>query len=241
MKHKPIIGLTPLYDPEKNHPWMQEDYLDAVTAAGGIPIILPIRGPDNSIALLDIIDGLLLTGGPDIMPQLFGERLIPECGPCCPPRDELELPLIREALLKKIPMMGICRGIQTINVALGGTLYQDIPAQYQTGTPVLHRQQSHIDKSHPSHDIVICENSLLYRAVGRKNLMVNSMHHQTVKDIAPGLRAAAWSDDGLVECLESVNEPFVLGVQWHPECMHRRDESSMELFRFFVGEAGMRL
>ncbi|MCL2056215.1 MAG: gamma-glutamyl-gamma-aminobutyrate hydrolase family protein [Oscillospiraceae bacterium] len=237
MSRKPVIGITPLYNLEHNFPWMQVDYLDAVAAAGGLPVVLPSRTGGDAGALLDLADGVLFTGGPDIMPHLYGEQLIPQCGKCSPLRDEMEIPLAYEAASRRIPIVGICRGIQTINAALGGTLYQDIPTQHKSDTPVLHSQENHIEKAWPSHKVTVQKGSLLHKAAGEDTLTVNSMHHQAVKNIAPGFKATAWSEDGIIECMEYSGDSFILGIQWHPECMHRRDEASMEIFRVFIAAA----
>jgi putative glutamine amidotransferase len=238
MSKKPVIGLTPLYDSEKKQIYMNGAYTGAVAAAGGIPVVLPlILKEEEGRTLLGALDGLLCTGGPDIMPHLYGEDTLKECGKQSALRDELELPLIREAVAAKVPVFGICRGIQSINVALGGTLYQDIPGQLTGRKPELfHNQSNYVESEWPMHGIKIEQNSILYGLVKAPRLMVNSYHHQAVKEPAPGLKITAWAEDGIIECIEALSGGFVLGVQWHPELMYNRDAMALGLFKLFIGE-----
>ena len=239
MKNRPLIGVTPQYNTKKEYPYSHIDYLEAVSAAGGLPLVLPIRlNAGDAEQLAETLDGVLFTGGPDIAPYLYGEIMIKECGEQCPLRDEMELGFARAAAAAGLPILGLCRGVQTINVAFGGALYQDIPSQYRGDTTVLHSQSHYVESGHPSHTVWIDENSELYEIIGKRDLLVNSFHHQAVKIVAPDMRVTARAEDGLIECLESRGNKYILGVQWHPERMFRRDKYALALFENFVKKCG---
>lgn len=232
---KPIIGLTPLYDYEKEKIWMRPNYLNAIVAAGGVPLVLPLIDDETDIsALARLCDGFLFTGGPDVHPALYKEDAMRYCGSIDDRRDTLELLLFHEASRLDKPIFGICRGIQLINVALGGSLYQDIPAQVQ-GEPIAHYQQPpyHV----PVHGVTVDCCSQLYRIVGQEQLMVDSMHHQAIKTLAPSLKCAARSRDDLIECVEMPGMRFLMAVQWHPEWMFAPLTASEKLFTAFVNAA----
>ena len=214
---KPIIGLTPLYDTLENKLWMRENYIEAVISNGGVPIILPLINEKSEIKkLAEICDGFLFTGGPDVHPKLFGEETLRFCGEIDERRDTFEILLLKEVLKLDKPVLGICRGIQLINVALGGTVYQDIPAQVK-GTPIMHYQKKPYDVG--VHSVTISKGTPLYDILKTEEIMVDSMHHQAVKDIAPNLRCAAISKDNIAECIYMPGKKFVMAVQWHPEYM----------------------
>lgn len=228
---KPTIGLIPLWDDEKDSLWMLPGYADALSEAGALPVTLPLTDDDDDLEqIADSIDGLLLTGGHDVSPSCYGEAPIPECSMPCERRDRMELQLIPKMIAAHKPVFGICRGIQMLNVALGGTLYQDLSAQHPS--PVEHHMLPPYDRA--VHQDTIVEGTLLHNILGVATMGVNSYHHQAVKDLAPGLTASAYSEDGLVEGTELEGEPFVLAVQWHPEFRFRTDGKSMALFRRFV-------
>ncbi|WP_444642365.1 gamma-glutamyl-gamma-aminobutyrate hydrolase family protein [Caproiciproducens sp. R1] len=230
---KPVIGLTPLYDTEQERFWMRPNYLRAVEEAGGVPLVLPLTGGEEDIAALaGLCDGFLFTGGPDVHPSLFGEETLRFCGAIDLRRDRFEILLLNRAVKLDKPVLGICRGIQLMNVALGGSLYQDIPAQVQ-GLPVAHCQKPPYDVG--VHGIVIEKESPLCAILHKTEMMVNSMHHQAVKDLAPPLRCAAHSADGLAECVWMPEKRFFLGVQWHPEYLSGPE--SEDLFRAFLRAA----
>jgi putative glutamine amidotransferase len=191
--------------------------------------------------MLDLIDGLLLTGGADIDPARFGEAEVhPRTYDILPDRDEAEIELTRGALSREIPILGICRGIQVLNVAMGGTLYQDVPDQFSA--EIAHRQHEEaIPADEPGHIINVAPNSLLERTYGEGPIGVNSFHHQAVKDLADGLVASGTSEDGLIEAVESPDRAFVLGVQWHPELMFARDERHLSPFAALVAAARSRV
>ncbi len=229
---KPIIGVVPLVDETKDSLWMLPGYMDGITAAGGIPVILPLTDDGEAIRqLLDTVQGILLTGGHDVSPGLYGEAPIPACGAASGERDAMERELLRQALERDLPVLGICRGLQFLNVFLGGGLYQDLPAQHPSGTE--HQQKPPYDV--PVHTVSIRKNSRLFRLLNTETLSVNSYHHQAIRKKADGLQTMAVSEDGLIEAVELPGKKFVWAVQWHPEFSHRRDDSSRVIFEAFVG------
>lgn len=184
----------------------------AIEGAGGTPIILPYGGAVEEIA--GLIDGLYVTGGNDIDPTYYGEQPAPGLGRLDPARDRFESQLIRAMLALGKPVLGVCRGAQILNVALGGTMYQDIASQVITPM-IQHDQQA--PAGHPFHDVEIAKDSLLARITGETVIRVNSRHHQANKEPGEGLIFSGYSSDGIVEAVESTTHPFALGVQWHPE------------------------
>ena len=232
---KPVIGLTPLYDIEQDRLWMRPNYLRAVIESGGVPLVLPLIDDQADIgALAALCDGFLFTGGPDVHPSLFNEDVMRYCGAIDENRDALEILLLHEAERLNKPVLGICRGIQLINVALGGSLYQDIPAQVEA-VPIAHYQQPpyHV----PVHSVTVERDSPLYHIVNKEVMMVDSMHHQAIKKLAPSLQCAAKSKDDLVECAFMPGKRFLMGVQWHPEWMFQPNSDSEKLFSTFVNAA----
>lgn len=195
---------------------LEMEGLQAVSRAGGLPIMLPETGtPSDAEQMIELIDGLILTGGADVAPQTYHEKPISERWPGDPKRDAYELRLIDLALKAKKPILGLCRGCQILNVYFGGTLYQDITSQ-KPGT-LLHRDVEKYD--HNNHFVSLEENGLLFPLYNKARLKVNSVHHQAVKDLGKGLKASAISEDGLIEAVELARplNSFLLGVQWHPE------------------------
>jgi putative glutamine amidotransferase len=189
-------------------------YLEAIEKAGGIPVVLaPLAGPAVD-ALLDRVDGLCLSGGPDIHPIAYGHQPHPALGPTAPRLDTFELRLARAAYRRGLPVLGICRGAQLLNVARGGTLHQHLPDV--VGTAVTHRQTE--DAVLPTHPVATARPSLLAEIVGAA-LQVNSLHHQAVDRLGAGLVASAWATDGTIEGFEARDHRFFLGVQWHAECL----------------------
>ncbi len=193
-------------------------YVNAVKKAGGVPLVIPMTTDDRQIdAILDVIDALIMTGGEDIAPlKYFGEEPHPNLGEVVPERDAFDIKLIQKAVAKGIPVLGICRGVQALNVAFGGTLYQDIPTQVPTYS-IQHSQDA--PGSVGTHSIAIDKNSVLYKQLGVEKIAVNSFHHQAVKDVAPGFKVTAKSKDGIVEAIEKIDNPKVWGVQFHPEIL----------------------
>ena len=211
-------------------------YVRAVLIAGGVPLVLsPLMGTTMTARALDGIDGLLLTGGEDMDPAWYGADPSPHLDPPSRERDLFELALFAVARQRQIPILGICRGIQLINVALGGTLFQDLPSE--RAGPVEHRPLGSRDSR--SHRVRLLPKSRAAQALGTNAVKVNSSHHQGIKQLAPGLVASGWTDDDLIEAVESYAEtPWLLAVQWHPEEMHADVEAADHgLFAALMQEA----
>lgn len=234
-RKQPVIGITGNFS--EGNCAVADGYIRSVLAAGGTPLIIPpYDETDACLNTLDHIDGLLLTGGGDINPLLLGEEPLKELGDINPRRDRQELLLVRLAADRQIPMLGICRGIQIMTAALGGTLYQDIHSQ--SPTRCLKHSQG-LERSQASHTVEVEPETLLSHIFkGENRLYVNSFHHQAVKAPAPGFRVSACATDGIIEAVESTEYKSMIGVQWHPECMILSgDDSMLPLFRWLTGEA----
>ena len=233
-KTAPIIGLTGNF--RDGDCTLAEGYYQSILKAGGVPFIIPCYDDtDALINTLDKLDGILLTGGADINPLFLGEEPIQELHGINPRRDRQELLLTRLAADRQIPILGICRGIQTMNAALGGPLYQDIHSQME-GTRIKHDQN--LDRCYASHTVAIEKDTLLHRLFKADTIAVNSFHHQAIKEPAPGFRVCARTTDGVIEAMESTEYKSMLGVQWHPECfILKGDECMMPLFQWLVQEA----
>lgn len=233
---KKIIGIVPLIDYERKSYWMLPGYMQGILEAGGLPVMLPVTEDAGLIRqLVSACDGFLLTGGQDVSPELYGEEKLPQCGECSPERDRMERILLQDALRADKPLLGICRGIQFLNAALGGTLYQDIPAQVRTGTE--HHQMPPYDI--PVHEVCVKEGTALHELLGKTRLKVNSYHHQAIKELSPQLHVMAVSEDGLIEGVYMPDRRFVWAVQWHPEFSYRTDPDSRKIFGAFLEAAGL--
>jgi putative glutamine amidotransferase len=237
----PLIGLTTSVTvgtmPERAY--VNGTYIKAVQAAGGIPLLLtPHFTPEVQAALWQRLDGLVLTGGGDIAPARFDETPHPAVADVSPARDELELGLTRRALADDVPLFAICRGIQILNVALGGTLVQDIPSEWPDA--LVHTQKA--PRHEPTHAVkVMGEGTRLGRVLSTPEVEVNSMHHQAIKRLGDGLREVAWAPDGVIEGVEMAGDArFVLGVQWHPEELVGHDQAARNLFVAIVDAARRR-
>ena len=208
------------------------DYVDGVVGAGGIPMVLP---PIVEMAekVAGRIDGLLLSGGSDLDPSYYGEEPVPELNPTVPKRDAFEMALVGYALERGVPVFGICRGLQVLNVALGGTLYQDLPSQLHPDL-IAHRQQ--VPKWQWTHEVEVDGNSKVADIMETDDIRVNSYHHQAIKDLSGDLVAVAHSSDGVIEAAESPNlsERWLVGVQWHAEAMRDVGPENRNLFRAHV-------
>lgn len=225
-----LVGIVPSWVEEKKIT-VNQDYVEAVLRAGGTPVLFPVTDDREQIsALLARVDGLLLTGGPDVDPAEYGEKRKPCCGDCSMCRDAMEIPLCREALTRRMPILAICRGMQILSCVLGGNLYQDLASQF--GTQLNHPRYD--AAGDPVHDVEIKPNTLLSSIVGAGMLHVNSRHHQGIKMLGKGLRVNAKAPDGLIEGVELLDHPFVLGVQWHPESLSDRYPEHQRLFDAFV-------
>ena len=232
---KPIIAITSSMDlnPDRlndNRTMVSLDYSNSVINSGGIPVILPIT--DNFEVIKEQVkyfDGLILSGGGDPDPNLYGEDCLQELGDITPERDTFELAILEEFLKTKKPILGICRGLQLMNVFYGGTLYQDIK---YVDTNIQHKQKWLADL--PTHDLNILENNILFEIFGKK-ARTNSFHHQMIKDLGRELTSIATANDGVIEAIQNKNYPFFYGVQWHPEMMASRGNLGMKkIFDKFI-------
>ncbi len=228
---KPVIGVMPLWDEHKDSLWMLPGYLEGITRAGGLPFIFPLTDDEDSLAqLIEMCDGLLFTGGQDVCPEYYKEKKLTENVICSQARDRQETVVLKLALEKNKAVLGICRGLQFINVYFGGTLYQDLPSQHSSDTK--HQQSSPYDR--PVHQVSVIHNTPLSDTLHEESLMVNSLHHQAVKDLAAPLKAMAVSEDGLIEGVYLPSYSFLWAVQWHPEFSFKQDIASQLIFEKFV-------
>ncbi len=212
-----------------------ETYANALSDNGGAPIMIPPTGTAAALdRIYDALDGLLLTGGPDVDPTAYGQAHGPLTDTGDEPMEKAEFALLRRALDDGKPVLGICRGLQVLNVALGGTLYQDLAEDM--GTTLVHPAYRD-GRSFLVHGVAVIPGSLLYEIVGRDEIGVNSLHHQGIHALAPTLTAVAVAPDGLVEAVERPDRPFVVAVQWHPEEMYKNDGAWAGLFRAFTEAA----
>src|SRR5690554_4459450 len=230
---RPVIGITcrRVAGAGVDEYRLAVPYIAAVEKAGGIPLLLPALAVRERLPAA-VCHGLLFSGGGDPDPRFYGEEELFPLDSVDRRRDAWEIFLVKQARRYAIPVFGICRGLQIINVALGGTLYQDLPAQLR----VSHRQDTPAEKV--SHRVWVEEGTLLARIIKRKRIWTNSLHHQAVKEPAPGLIIAARSEDGVVEALETQKGPFLLAVQWHPERL--RSPGTRRLLRTFITYAAAR-
>ena len=212
-------------------------YVRSVLAAGGVPLMLsPLMEPSFAARALDGVDGLVLTGGEDMDPAWYQAEPHPRSNPPSRERDLFELALFATARQRELPVLGICRGIQVINVALGGTLWQDLPSE-RPG-PVDHYPEA--ARSARTHRVQLAPGSLTAAALGAEDIRVNSFHHQAIRELAPKLVATGWSEDGLIEAVEAApGQPWLLAVQWHPEEMQAEVRSpDRGLFKALIERAG---
>lgn len=232
---KPLIGITTAYEKRarRDYECLSYNYIKAVELAGGLPILIPTLLNEEIDRYLDLIDGLILSGGEDINPTLYGAEPISQLGELCPERDLFEIKLFTKALERQMPILGICRGFQVINVALGGTLYQDIMVQQGS-------HFNHLNLINPvdtlQHEVILATDSKLYQIMKKDKLMVNSLHHQAIHKVGENLKVVGLSTDDIIEALEYKGETFVVGVQWHPEDLVAKNGYFLELFETFVEE-----
>lgn len=227
----PVIGVVPLFDFAKNSVWMIPGYIDGLDEAGAAPVILPYTCGERALArAYSACDGILFTGGQDVNPALYKEQKLPVCGECCSVRDVMEKYLLERCLQDDKPAFGICRGLQFFNVALGGTLWQDLPSQ-RPGS-VLHEMKPPYNK--PAHAVGFPKDSPLRELLEKDGARVNSRHHQAIKDVSPRLKISAVSEDGLAEGVYLPGARFLSAVQWHPELDFMVNEDSRLLFSAFV-------
>lgn len=234
---KPLIGITTSQFLTQGgilagtkRQYVSDAYIQSILYAGGVPILLPIITDQAAIVdQIAAVDGLLLSGGGDIQPQLFAEEPVPELGAVLPERDTHELALVKLAFAADKPLLGICRGCQVLNVALGGSIHQHL-----SGVKVQHDQQSPGD--YAGHTVIL-ENGSRLSGLWGDTVMTNSFHHQAIKAVAPGLKATAKAKDGVIEAVEHAAAAFAIGVQWHPELMLEKHPAMLDLFKAFVSIA----
>jgi putative glutamine amidotransferase len=208
-------------------------YPGAVERAGAVPVILPPLRADAIDALVGHLDGLLLSGGPDLHPHAYGAEPHPALGPTEQEIDVFELALVRSAERHGLPIFAICRGMQALNVARGGTLVQDLPSE--CGGPIAHRQDE--PGRIPTHPVRLTPDSRIAAIVGATDIQVNSFHHQAVDRLGEGLRQVGWAEDGVVEAIEDPRRDFVVGVQWHAESLSETEPVQGDLLDAFVDAA----
>ena len=237
---KPIIGVTPDFNAGDRKEWggreptyfLRGRYIRAIEELGGVPLVLPLHADRTTRRhILHNLDGLLITGsGPDLPPSLYGESQRYPFKIVSQRRASFELDMVRLAKQADLPLLGICGGMQTMNVACGGSLLQDIPSQ--VSMPIQHRQRA--PAVYLSHSVKVAPGSLLRRIVRSASMRVNSSHHQSVNAVAPSLIASAEASDGIVEAIESPTHRFFLGIQWHPEFLFDRYPLHRRLFEAFL-------
>lgn len=227
---RPVIGITCGEDISSGRVFLPQAYIESVKEAGGIPLLLPPVFCADYAPILKRIEGLLLSGGVDVDPVYFNEEPLPALGEITPGRDQFEVSFVRQLLKRDLPILAICRGIQVLNIAAGGSVMQDIPSQIKDS--IKHSQDA--PRSYPTHKVNLISGTKLYQIYERLSIRVNSFHHQAVKHPGSGFIATAWAADGVIEAIESEKHSFVVGVQWHPECMVRTDGETRKLFSTFV-------
>ena len=228
---KPIIGVMPLVDTEKDSYWMLPGYMNGISQAGGIPVMLPLTNDENDVTkLASMCDGFLFTGGQDVNPGIYNEEKRAVCGECSDARDIMDTMFFLEALKNDKPCLGICRGLQFFNAVLGGTLYQDLPVDKPSN--IIHHQNHPYNK--PCHEVRILPGTPLEKLIKKINLPVNSLHHQGIKDLAEGIMPMAFAPDGLIEAICVPTQKFIWAVQWHPEFNFEEDEASRAVFTALI-------
>jgi len=235
-KNMPVIGiLTNILTIEKGlltgkeRIYVNRDYSNAVVQSAGVPLLLPIV-PNKEIICRQIesVDAILISGGQDIDPYHYGEDRLPQIQEVCAERDSYEMETIRYAFSRQKPILGICRGLQILNVAFGGSLYQDIGHYFPKSLEHAQNEMS------GRHHVILEKNSRLHRTFGLESFQINSFHHQSIKEIAPGFVVNAWAPDGIIEGIEKQDDLFVMGVQWHPEMLIDHESMMLKLFSTFI-------
>lgn len=228
---KPMIGIVPLVDAQRDSLWMIPGYVEGLLHAGAVPVTLPLTDDSAVIGqLAESLDGFLLTGGQDVAPERYRAQPLPECGETCHARDTMELRLIRAALRQDKPILGICRGIQMLNVYFGGTLFQDLSSQHPNG--IDHHMAPPYDRA--VHTVDLVPGTPLQSTLKKDKIGVNSYHHQAIRRLAPRLEVMAISEDGLIESVYLPDYRFVWGVQWHPELNYQKNAGSRRIFSAFA-------
>lgn len=239
MEKKAIIGISSslITDnggmfPGYKRAYVNKDYVDAVLSAGAIPFIIPFSEEEDVIKeQVSLVDGIIISGGHDVFPLNYNEELAPKISEVFPERDKYEMCLINEAKKFNKAILGICRGFQLINVLEGGSLYQDL--SYMNNDRLLKHSQGHTP-SLATHYVNVKEESILKEIVGKEKIMVNSFHHQAIKEVAKDFVVSAVANDGVVEAIENKAYKFYMGVQWHPEMLFKNDSNMKKIFEYFI-------
>lgn len=242
MSRRPVIGIAtqtlPGVPGERQPCWlMGRSYIEELRKVGGVPWVIPLipHDPDTLGAIFERLDGVFITGGVDVDPCCYGEEKTCLCGTTDRDRDAVEIALLRHALTRNLPVLAVCRGIQILNVACGGTLYQDVMAQ----VPAALKHDYFPTPEQPSrkylaHDVTVQRDSRLGHILGDARVPVNSMHHQAIKTLAPNLAATAHAPDGIIEAVEGTGAQYLVAVQWHPEELTETQPGMARLFRTFA-------
>ena len=241
---RPVIGLTTQtlhsidgIPPALPASWvMNQRYFLAATMVGAVPWMIPLLDDDLGTLreIYERLDGILIPGGVDISPAEYGEAVRPECGNLDPARDRVELQLTRWAMEDGKPVLGLCRGLQVINVATGGSLWQDLASQGTSFQKHDYFPTAGFERDHLAHDVEVIASTKLKRYLESSRVPVNSMHHQGIKQLGNGLVASAIAPDGLIEAVEGADDAFLIGVQWHPEVFEMTDPHVRHLFGGFI-------
>jgi len=227
---KPVIGMLAEVDDDRVSR-MLYPYAKVIEESGGLPVLLPyVNDPEALARFVALCDGFCFTGGADMHPSYYREEMLPVCGTVYPCRDTLEMEVFPLAFSSQKPILGICRGAQIINVALGGTLYQDIPTQLQTD--ISHRQTE--PRFSFSHDVKVLPGTPLHNLVGKDRIRANSFHHQAVKDLGQGLSVMALADDGVIEAMYLEGTQYLRAYQWHPERLFDVSDENRAIFDDFI-------
>lgn len=238
---EPVIGITAdsTFVNDRSYPephkvnFSPRNISKAVTKTGGIPVIIPVNEPDVARKYADILDGLILAGGEDVSPGLYGEDARSTVKATYPKRDVAEVAIAKEMLDQQKPILGICRGLQLLNVIFGGTLYQDLSENEDIF--VKHIQET--ESNHPIHTVKVSEGSYLSSFLSEE-IFVNSFHHQIIRKLGPGLKVGATSSDGVIEAIEMLNDNHsIVGVQWHPENLYYKDEDHIAFFENLIARS----
>ena len=230
---KPLIGISPSFQDRDRNYNIAETYIESVKKAGGIPILIP-HDIEDAVQLVERIDGLLISGGPDVDPIYFNEQPWPKLGAVTPERDQSEIALLHAALTRGIPILGICRGCQILNIVKGGSLYQDLYSQYDNSEGKLLKHGQEGPRWYTSHKVALTQGSKLATILALDEVAVNSFHHQAIKNVGEGLVISAIAPDGVIEAIEDPHHKFCVGVQWHPECMFSLQTAFDNLFKAFI-------